>query len=195
MQPANWFIALVVPEQAGWIQAAIGLPSGVRCFHPGDLHITVAFLGPVGEEQARAAWQALNRSSHPAIPVAAGEWLALGHPSRPTAFGLGLSEGREPVAEVMRQWGAEALAAAGRPGERRPPLPHVTLARPTRRGGEAARAAMQQWITAAKIPGSPALLEHLALFTWAENRQQRLFRVVVQRRLDGAPEPQLEAEV
>jgi 2'-5' RNA ligase len=185
MQPANWFIALVVPEQAGWIQVAMGLPDGVRCFHPEDLHITVAFLGQVGEERARAAWNGLNHSCHPEIPVSAGEWLALGHPSRPTAFGLGLSEGREAVAEVMRRWGAAALAAAGRPGDHRPPLPHVTLARPTRRGGETARTAMQQWITAARIPETPALLKHLALFTWAENREERLFRVVAQRQLDA----------
>ena len=35
----------------------------------------------------------------------------------------------------------------------------------------------------------------MALFTWAENRQQRLFQVVAQRRLDRLGEPQLEAEV
>lgn len=190
MQAANWFVGLVLPERSGWIQAAAELPSGVRRFHPGDLHITVAFLGACGEPQALAAWQALHHRLHPPIPITAGGWLALGHPARPSAFGLGLAEGHQPVAAVMATWGAEALAAAGRPSERRTPLPHVTLARPTRRGGDGARIAMQQWIGAAPLPEQPTRLEHLALFTWAPNREERLFQVVAQRRLD-----QLDAEV
>lgn len=185
MQAANWFLALVLPEPAGWIDAAAAVPSGVRRFHPADLHITVAFLGACGEELGLAAWQAVETMRHPPIWVSAGPWLALGHPSRPSAFGLGLDQGHQAVANLMASWGAAALAAAERPPERRAPLPHVTLARPTRRGGEDARRAMQQWISTAALPPTPALLEHLALFTWAEDRQERLFRVVAQRQLDA----------
>lgn len=195
MQAANWFIGLVVPEQAGWIAVASGIPPGVRRFHPLDLHLTVAFLGPCGAERAQAAWQALVQERHPSITAEAGSWLALGSPRRPSAFGLGLGRGHSNTAALMAHWGPAALAAANRPAEQRAPLPHITLARPTRRGGDAARAAMEGWIAQAPTPTTPAQLEHLALFTWAADRTERLFQVVAQRRLDGEPEPQLEAEV
>lgn len=53
--PANWFIGVAVPPEAGWIDAAHDLPEGVRRFHPLDLHITVAFLGPCGAAKAHRA--------------------------------------------------------------------------------------------------------------------------------------------
>lgn len=190
MQAANWFVGLMLPERSGWIEVAAGLPSGVRRFHPADLHITVAFLGACGEDRGLAAWHALRHRLHAPIPVTAGPWLALGHPSRPSAFGLGLAEGHQAVAALMASWGAEALAAAGRPPERRAPLPHVTLARPSRRGGDGARTAMQRWMGAAPVPEQPTRLEQLALFTWAPDRQERLFQLVAKRSLD-----QLDAEV
>lgn len=52
--------------------------------------------------------------------------------------------------------------------------------------------AMQQWIGQAPVPHEPALLEHLALYTWANPRHERLFQVVARRHLNGL---QLEAEV
>lgn len=196
MQAANWFVGLRLPEPSGWIEVAAGLPSGVRRFHPSDLHITVAFLGACEEEHALRAWQALEPRRHPPIPVSAARWLALGPPSAPSAFGLGLANGHQAVAALMASWGAEALAAAGRAPDRREPLPHVTLARPTRRGGDGARTAMQQWITTAPVPEQPTTLEQLALFTWAANREERLFQVVAERRLDQSEWlRQLEAEV
>ncbi len=182
MQAANWFIGLVVPEQAGWIAVAEGIPPGVRRFHPLDLHLTVAFLGACGPERAQAAWQALAQQRHPPIPAEASRWLALGNPRRPSAFGLGLGRGHRSTAALMAAWGSMALAAADRPAEQRVPLPHITLARP---GGDAARAAMQHWIAAAPIPSNAVLLEQLALFTWAADRTERLFQVVAKRQLEA----------
>ena len=74
---------------------------------------------------------------------------------------------------------------AGLPRERREQLPHITLARPSRRGAEDASAAMEHWISNAPRPGSPAVLEVLALFTWAADRRERLFQLMAQRQLDA----------
>ena len=185
MQAANWFIGLVLPEHSNWSAVTAELPAGVRRFHPQDLHLTVAFLGPCSPERAHAAWTALSGLKHPPIHAEAGAWLALGNPRRPSAFGLGLERGRRTAAELMAHWGGLALEAAALPAERREPLPHITLARPSRRGAEEARAAMQLWIRAAPRPSEPALLEQLALFTWAADRRERLFQVVAQRQLDA----------
>lgn len=194
---ANWFIGVALPAEAGWIHAAQDLPEGVRRFHPLDLHITVAFLGPCGEAKAHRAWQAITSHVHPPVVAGAKAWHALGHPQRPSAFGLVLGSGFSALADLMQHWGRDALAAAERPAAQRVPLPHVTLARPSRRGGDAARTAMQRWITHAPVPTTPALLEHLALYTWAHPRHERLFQVVAQRRLDAVQlaSVQLEAEV
>ena len=189
---ANWFIGLVVPEDAGWSEAATGLPAGMRRFHPRDLHLTVAFLGPCGPDRARDAWQSLARERHRPIQARADRWLALGNRRRPSAFGLGLDQGHAPAAALMADWGGMARAAAALPAERRAPLPHVTLAQPTRRGGDEARAAMAHWIEQAPVPRSSVVLDELALFTWAADRSQRLFEVVAQRPLLEAP-PELEA--
>lgn len=189
---ANWFIGVALPPDAGWIHAAHGLPEGMRRFHPLDLHITVAFLGPCGEAKAHRAWAAMTSHGHPPVQAEAKAWHALGHPHRPSAFGLVLGGGHSTLADLMQRWGRDALAAAGRPAEQRAPLPHVTLARPSRRAGDQARMAMQRWITHAPVPTAPARLEHLALYTWANPRHERLFQVVARRRLNDL---QLEAEV
>ena len=181
----NWFIALVLPDQSGWEHCAGDLPVGMRRFHPDDLHLTVAFLGACGEERAHQAWEALATAQHPAIPVTAGPWRAMGSPRSPSAYALTLAEGRAPTAALMADWGRRALATAERPVEGRSPLPHVTLARPTRRLRDQLREPMACWLQTAPVPATPVPLEQLALYTWAEDRSQRLFKTVTVRSLAG----------
>ena len=182
----NWFIALVLPEQSGWERCAVELPMGMRRFHPEDLHLTVAFLGSCGEERAHQAWASLASERHPPIPVTAGSWRAMGAPRSPSAYALTLAEGRAPTAALMADWGRRALTVAAQPVDGRSPLPHVTLARPTRRLRDQLREPMDHWLRTAPVPTTPVTLEHLALYTWAEDRSQRLFRQVAVRSLAGA---------
>src|SRR6185436_3652410 len=56
---ANWFIGLPIPAGA-WLEALPAVPEGCRLFDAGDLHLTVAFLGHVSEDAARAAWAAVQ---------------------------------------------------------------------------------------------------------------------------------------
>lgn len=185
MERPNWFLALPLPLDAGWERCGLEMSPGIRRFDPADLHLTLAFLGPCGEAAALAAWRALAPLPHPALTVTAGAWLAMGPPRRPSAYALGLAEGCEGVAELIDRWGPLALAAAGQPLGGRPALPHVSLARPPRRGGDAQRQAMAAWLPGAPSPSGAVRLEHLALYTWAADRRGRLFRIAVQRRLDS----------
>jgi len=130
----NWFIGLPLPRQADWHQASLTAPPELRRFHPADLHLTVAFLGPCGLARAEAAWLALAPHASAAMTVSAGSWRALGPARQPSAYGLLLDQGRVELEQLLARWGAFALEAAGCADSRRPPLPHVTLLRPNRYG-------------------------------------------------------------
>ena len=193
MPRANWFLALVVPEQAGLSQLLRDLPPGQRPFQAVDLHITVAFLGACDRTQAWQAWRAIAPLQHPAIAVAAAAWRAMGPPEHPSAYALTL--GPDPLqdqgqssrltATLIERWREPALAAAGLPSQRRPALPHITLARPRRRGMEQDRTAMASWLQQAPLPQQRFILGEIGLYTWASDRQQQLFRLEARRPLDA----------
>lgn len=70
-------------------------------------------------------------------------------------------------------------AAAGAPAG----LPHITLLRPRRAEAEQWREPMARWMEQAPLPAAGADLAHLALYTWAADRRERLFQPVRQRLL------------
>lgn len=108
----NWFIGLPLPRQADWHQASLTAPPELRRFHPADLHLTVAFLGPCGVARAEAAWLALAPHASAATTVSAGSWRALGPARQPSAYGLLLDQGRVELEQLLARWGAFALEAA-----------------------------------------------------------------------------------
>lgn len=183
MQPPNWFVAFPLPPEAGWDQAAVSAPAALRRFAPSDLHLTLAFLGPCGEACALAAWRLIAGLESPPLAIQAAAWRALGPARSPSAYGLSLGLGHGPLAALLGHWGDRLLAAADRPAAGREPLPHVTLLRPTRREAPAWRDPMRRWMAAAPLPEAPAVLDRIALYTWAPDRRQQLFRVVHQRLL------------
>src|SRR5687767_8051311 len=127
---ANWFIGLPVPP-GSWFARVGEPPPGVRRFHEADLHLTVAFLGAVGEDAAGAAWDAL-RWTLPAIDVALGAVVPMGNPRRPSAYSALLLRGRVEVEAEMGASRDACIAAAACRGEERPPRAHLTVARPGR---------------------------------------------------------------
>ena len=194
MQRPNWFVALVVPEQAGLSRFLVDLPASVRAFDAADLHLTVAFLGPCDQEQALLAWEAIAPLCHPALSVVTAGWRVMGPAQNPSAYALSLGpdpgqqqagQSSRVATELIESWRRPALAAAGLPPERRAALPHITLARPRRRGIEADRAAMATWLLQALPPQRELLLRDIALYTWDDDRQQRLFKIQAQRPLAG----------
>lgn len=180
---ANWFVAL--PVSASELPQGLldGLPAGLRRFDPRDLHVTVAFLGPVTEAAAAAAWQAAAEIDEGPFAVELGPPAALGRPRRPSAYGLDLGAGADAVADFIARWRDPLLAAAGRDPERRPVRPHVTLGRPPRRGGEAIRERAGRWLETCEPPPATLHLDRLALYTASEDRRERLFRIVHERPL------------
>jgi len=179
---ANWFVAL--PVEAGpWLDRLTPPPPGVRLFAPSDLHATVAFFGDVGEAAASDAFTLAERWHGGPIEVGLGGLRALGPRRRPSALSATLESGEASVAAGITAVRDDMLDAAGARPDRRPPLPHVTLARIARRASDAERRAALAWASAIDLGGPQIVLDRIALYTWSSDRRQRLFDVVEEQSL------------
>lgn len=173
----NWFVGVPVPA-AGWFEELVSVPpEAVRRFHPDDLHMTVAFLGPVGEEQARAAWEARSWSLPP-ITASLGHVVPMGAPHRYSALSVELVDGREAIESAITACRDAICDAAGARREKRPAMAHVTIARPNRRATAPQREAALRWAKRLDLIGPTVTLDGLALYTWADDRRERQFKIV-----------------
>ncbi len=183
MSRPNWFIGLPVPGHP-WFEGLTPVPRGARALHPDDLHLTVAFLGAVGEQRARAAWAVAEAATGAgSLTFVPGAILPFGNPRRPSAFSVVPRDGGAPICELIGRIRDPILTAAQARLDPRPPRPHATVARPGRKAGSEMRRALASWAAAQQLPDGPVLLEQIALFTWSEDRRTRLFRVVASRPL------------
>lgn len=181
----NWFIGL--PVDAGELPAGLmaSIPPGLRRFHPDDLHLTVAFLGAVGPEAARAAWALVGDIDAGPLRAQTGRLAAFGRPGRPSAYGLELGAGRDSLAAFIGAWRDPLRAAAGVGAEERAVRPHVTVARPPRRGGQAIRARAAAWLDTQPAPAT-ITLARIALYTRAPPGEERQFRRIEEAPLGSA---------
>jgi 2'-5' RNA ligase len=177
----NWFIALPVP--AGRFLSELAPPAAVRLFAPEDLHITVAFLGRVTPERAALAFDAAHAFALKSCEISLADVVALGNPDRPSAFSALLGDGREAVEDAIAATRHVLLSAAGAPPDLRPPLAHVTLARPQRRASPAQVADALSWARALDLQEPRCILAQLALFTWSGDRTTNLFQIAQSRPL------------
>jgi len=183
---SNWFIAL--PVEANDLPAGLmgSIPAGLRRFAPADLHLTVAFLGGVGETAAQAAWQLTKGIHDGPFRPSTGSLSSFGNPRRPSAYGLELGPGGEAVRGFIRAWRNRLRRAAGVEEEQRDVRPHVTLARPPRSAGAALRKRADRWL-ARDTPAATVLeLQEIALYTREPELRDRRFRRVEQRSLPAA---------
>ncbi len=98
--------------------------SGGRATPPGNLHVTLAFLGPLTEADLTTVMQVPPLPS-PEFTIRLDK---LGHWSRSRILWLGASRTPAGLVQLERSlW--DALVAVGFRRERRPYSPHVTLAR------------------------------------------------------------------
>jgi 2'-5' RNA ligase len=172
---ANWFVALPV-EVGPWFEQLVP-PPAVRLFGPGDLHITVAFLGPVSEERALAAFELAREFALPASVVRLGPIELLGNARRPSAFSALLTEGRAEVERAMTEARPALWECAGARTDSRPALAHVTVARPQRKATPDQLKQAARWARALDLGAPVCRLDRIALYTWSEDRTLSLFRI------------------
>ncbi|MBX3251117.1 MAG: hypothetical protein KF901_28330 [Myxococcales bacterium] len=192
MSAPNFFLG--VPFESDALTNALDAsppPDGVRTFAPADRHLTVAFLGPCAACDAHAAWEAsleLPLFAEAPLRVSLGAVVPMGNPRRPSALSALLVNGREVFEAWMALVRDPLCDAASRPRETRPPKAHLTVARPTRRASDATRRAGIAWAAALDLHHVVTTLDRLALYTWAQDREARLFDVVAERRIAPARE-------
>ncbi len=186
MSRPNFFVA--IPVAAGpWFDGMEAPGAGVRRFAASDLHITVAFLGGVGETSGRAAFDLAEGWPTGPLRVRLGEVRAMGNPRRASALSAMVHPGPgspgRPLEAAMASVRGAMLERAGAVPDRRPPLPHVTLARITRRAGRDERRAALDWAARVDL-GSPMVeLTRIALYTWSSDRRASLFQIIDERPL------------
>ncbi len=173
----NWFVA--IPVQADpWFQRFITPPpQAFRRFHPNDLHMTVAFLGPVDEASARAGWEALHWPLK-AVTATLGTIVPMGAPHRYSALSIEVLQSRDVIEHALAQCRDAISDAAGAKRESRPPKAHITVARPSRRATTNDRDAGLTWAKRIDLHQHPITLDSVALYTWAEDRRERQFKIV-----------------
>jgi 2'-5' RNA ligase len=174
---ANWFIGLPFPA-GEWFAEVPAPPPQFRLFHGEDLHLTVAFLGQVTAEQAQAAWAYESAWPRGAIEVELARVVPMGRPGRYSALSAELSTGRAQVEQAIASVRHAMSDAAGVPRDHRGVRPHLTLARPSRRANDQDRARGLAWAHELALVVPPIRLDRIALYTWADDRTARLFRVV-----------------
>jgi len=133
----------------------------------------------VEESAARRAWARI--AEFPSFGSVTGAFSGvepLGHPGKPSALCAIVDEGRERLAEMIAEAREVLLRAAGAPEDTRPPLPHMTLARIQRRAKAAERRQALRWAHTIDLRAVTFTAPSVALYTWADDRQERLFQVV-----------------
>ena len=141
--------------------------------------MTLGFLGSVQESDARRAWDRIG--DFPSFRTVTGAFSGvepLGHPSKPSALCAMVDDGREPLAGMITEARQTLLSAAGAPEDTRPPLPHMTLARIQRRAKAAERRQALRWADTIDLRAVTFTAPSVALYTWADDRQERLFQIV-----------------
>lgn len=129
------FVAILIPDSWTEYLAAVASDlargtTGLSWVKPENVHVTVRFLGDLGDDGVRRVSESMRRSAAPLrAPVARlGKLGAFPRPERPRVVWAGLSEGEEAV---------NAVAAAVERGLRddgfgrsdKPFRAHLTLAR------------------------------------------------------------------
>lgn len=117
---------------AAWQEAELASHDGLRLNR--SLHLTLCFLGDVARDAVPGLVAALGAVSFAPLPLALGEPLFLPEHGAKRVVALRLADPTGALAELQSRVSA-ALAALGvYEPERRPYLPHLTVARFRRKG-------------------------------------------------------------
>lgn len=182
---SSWFVAL--PVVAGdWFSSLSPTPIGTRLLAAADLHLTVAFLGEVGEPRARAAYHGLPPAAIRHFAIRLGAVVPMGNPRRPSALSALVeradADGRS-IAEVLAAPRDAILEAAALPTETRTMKPHVTLARLRRKASAEGEQRAFAWAEESDLASIRIGLDRIGLYTAALDRSARAYDIVESRDL------------
>jgi 2'-5' RNA ligase len=164
---------------ARWDRHAAG---GLRWVDPGQAHLTVRFLGEVGDQQARALPEALRaplRAPMFGLQLSAVSWLP--PRGRPRVLVAALARGTPEFAAVRRELDARLDALVGPDPESRPLRPHLTLSRVRDRdaGPGPARAA-EVPAACGPVPGAVFVVDRVRLYRSATGPQGPRYEVMAE---------------
>ena len=154
-------------------------PPRVRVFGAHDFHVTLGFLGAVQELDARKAWTLIE--TFQSLAQVQGTFSGvkpLGNPRKPSALSAMIADGREALSKMILEARAPLLTAADDRQEARPPLPHMTIARIQRRAKGSERREALRWAEALDVGRASFTVRFVALYTWSNDRERRLFEIV-----------------
>jgi 2'-5' RNA ligase len=166
----NWFVAWPVNGATEWLATLEkSAPGGLRFTTSDDLHVTLAFLHRFDPGLVKKITSLLKGLPLKTVASLAPDRLvALPQPRRFSALAFNFADGRFEVEAQIARWRDRICREAGAKLESRPVFPHVTIARPERRIGEADRDAAIEW--AEQLPPQTAIklqLERPRIYTWA----------------------------
>ena len=160
------FAALPVPPLPELTALHAALPPELRRIHPEDQHLTIAYFGRIDPALHAPLLDALAGAQFEGARVVLDAVLPLPSREHPSALTLTLEpgDGTDAIVALMNDQRAPLAAIAGTPVETRPPLPHVTFARPRgRRMTDARRDAVLAWADAQPALGCAVELGGLVL--------------------------------
>ena len=129
------FVALLIPlswiEYLARVERDLGeRMSGLSWVKPDNMHITIRFLGDLGDSGVRRAGESARRGadSHPAFPARLGRPGAFPSLDRPRVLWTGLAEGADQAIALAKSVNRHLEQDGFGPPDK-PFRPHITLAR------------------------------------------------------------------
>ncbi len=135
MEGIRSFIAIEVPgslqDRMGELQRELKkFESDIRWVKPGNIHLTLKFLGTVPKEMIEKVSWAISPAVQQAEPFDLRLYGLGSFPSSrsPRVIWVGIDQGREPASSLQEAIEKET-GALSFPSERRPFTPHLTIGR------------------------------------------------------------------
>ena len=174
----NFFVAVPIDGRRWYDQRFQPPFEHIWAVHPKDLHLTVAFLGSVTEQEAKRGFSVCKSEAIEAFSMTLSTVLPLGKPGPFSALTLGLDEGKEEAYHLLKTWRKPMMEAAGLAPETRVPLPHVTVTRTRKQAGKSEKQAALKWLKSLMLKPIPVHARELALYTWAEERTEARYIMI-----------------
>ena len=182
MKP-NWFVAFSVSPDVWYKDIYKNIEEPMRKFHPEDLHSTLVFLGYLENGEVESVKRVMDDFDEKSVSITLGKLLFLPALKKYSAVSYSIEQGNKTLQEYMKKYRDRFSVAAQRDLDSRSPLPHITIARPPKKmtGHEKQTAAMQ--LQKLPIPQGEIKIDTLDLYTWADHRQSRQFKIIWSKKL------------